>query len=69
MTDPANPVTDMADGSIEFDHVTFRYSDSSEKPVLDDINLKIRSGMTIGIVAAPVPPSRASCSSCRDCTT
>ena len=50
VTDPANPVTDMADGSIEFDHVTFRYSDSSEKPVLDDINLKIRSGMTIGIV-------------------
>lgn len=47
---PAQPVTDMADGSIEFDHVTFRYSDSSEKPVLDDINLKIRSGMTIGIV-------------------
>ncbi len=37
---PAQPVTDMADGSIEFDHVTFRYSDSSEKPVLDDINLK-----------------------------
>ena len=50
VTDPANPVTDMADGSIEFDHVTFRYSDSSEKPVLDDINLKIRSGMTIGVV-------------------
>ena len=47
---PAQPVTDMADGSIEFDHVTFRYSDSSEKPVLDDINLKIRSGMTVGIV-------------------
>ena len=54
MTDPANPVTDMADGSIEFDHVTFRYSDSSEKPVLDDINLKIRSGMTIGIVGGTV---------------
>ena len=47
---PAQPVTDMADGSIEFDHVTFRYSDSSEKPVLDDINLKTRSGMTVGIV-------------------
>ena len=47
---PAQPVTDMADGSIEFDHVTFRYSDSSEKPVLDDINLKIRSALTVGIV-------------------
>ena len=50
MQNPAQPVTDMADGSIEFDHVTFRYSDSSEKPVLDDINLKILSGMTVGIV-------------------
>ena len=50
VTDPADPVTGMADGSIEFDHVTFRYSDSSEKPVLDDINLTIRSGMTVGIV-------------------
>ena len=45
-----NPVREVVDGSIDFDHVTFRYSDSSEKPVLDDINLKIRSGMTIGIV-------------------
>ena len=50
VTNPDNPVREVVDGSIDFDHVTFRYSDSSEKPVLDDINLKIRSGMTIGIV-------------------
>ncbi|PWG66328.1 ABC transporter ATP-binding protein [Bifidobacterium callitrichidarum] len=50
VTDPANPVDRVADGSIEFDHVTFRYSDNSEKPVLDDIDLKIASGMTVGIV-------------------
>ncbi|KAA8816784.1 ABC transporter ATP-binding protein [Bifidobacterium vespertilionis] len=50
VTNPDHPATDVADGSIEFDEVTFRYSDSSEKPVLDDINLKIRSGMTVGIV-------------------
>ncbi|MBW3089454.1 ABC transporter ATP-binding protein [Bifidobacterium miconisargentati] len=50
VTDPANPVDYVADGSIEFDHVTFRYSDNSEKPVLDDIDLKIASGMTVGIV-------------------
>ena len=48
--DHENPVTEVKDGSIEFDHVTFRYSDSSEKPVLDDIDLKIESGMTVGIV-------------------
>lgn len=50
VTNPDNPVREVVDGSIDFDHVTFRYSDSSEKPILDDINLKIRSGMTIGIV-------------------
>ena len=48
--DHENPVMEVKDGSIEFDHVTFRYSDSSEKPVLDDIDLKIESGMTVGIV-------------------
>lgn len=47
---PAAPVFDVADGSIEFDHVMFRYSKTSETPVLDDICLKIRSGETIGII-------------------
>ncbi len=50
IVNPANLVKDVKDGSIEFDHVTFRYSENSEKPVLDDINLKIESGMTVGIV-------------------
>ncbi len=50
IVNPANPVKDVKDGSIEFDHVTFRYSENSEKPVLDNINLKIESGMTVGIV-------------------
>ena len=44
------PVTAVADGSIDFDHVSFRYSEHSERPVLDDIDLHIRSGQTIGIV-------------------
>ena len=47
---PKNPCFDIADGSIRFDHVTFRYSKNAEVPVLDDINLSIRSGETIGIV-------------------
>ena len=50
VTNPANPIKEVADGSIEFDNVDFRYSDNSEKPVLDNINLKIRSGMTVGIL-------------------
>ena len=44
------PITTEADGSIDFDHVSFRYSEHSERPVLDDIDLHIRSGQTIGIV-------------------
>ena len=50
VTNPANSVKEVKNGEIEFDHVTFRYSTTSEKPVLDDIDLKIRSGMTVGIV-------------------
>ena len=44
------PITTVADGAIDFDHVSFRYSEHSERPVLDDIDLHIRSGQTIGIV-------------------
>ncbi|OZG65044.1 ABC transporter ATP-binding protein [Bifidobacterium eulemuris] len=50
VTDPENPVTEVADGSIAFEDVSFRYSDNAEKPVLDHIDLKIESGQTIGIV-------------------
>ncbi|MBO4515203.1 MAG: ABC transporter ATP-binding protein [Lachnospiraceae bacterium] len=47
---PEDPVMNVADGSIVFDHVTFRYNEHSETPVLDNINLKIASGETIGII-------------------
>lgn len=50
VTNPANPVETVDNGSIDFDHVTFRYSAKSERPVLDDINLHIKSGETIGII-------------------
>ncbi|MCM1283865.1 MAG: ABC transporter ATP-binding protein/permease [Muribaculaceae bacterium] len=49
---PENPVHEVADGSIEFSHVTFRYSSTSETPVLDDVSLSIASGETIGIIGA-----------------
>ncbi|BDR54743.1 ABC transporter ATP-binding protein [Bombiscardovia apis] len=48
--DPTHPLMEVPNGSIEFDQVGFRYSDQSEKPVLDNINLSIASGQTIGIV-------------------
>ena len=47
---PENPEMVVEDGSIVFDHVTFRYNETSETPVLDNINLKIASGETIGII-------------------
>lgn len=47
---PKEPLYDAPDGSISFKHVTFRYSDTAETPVLSDINLDIKSGETIGII-------------------
>lgn len=47
---PTEPVYEVNDGSIRFDHVTFRYNKGSEKPVLSDIDFSIRSGETIGII-------------------
>ena len=50
LRDPENPVMEVADGSIVFDHVDFSYKKDSKEPVLKDINLSIRAGETIGIL-------------------
>ena len=50
ITNPEQPDYNVADGSIRFDHVTFRYNRQSEKPVLDDLNFEIKAGETIGIL-------------------
>lgn len=50
LTNPENPDYEVRDGSIRFDNVTFRYNANSEMPVLDRINLEIKSGETIGIL-------------------
>ena len=50
LTNPPQPDTDIPDGSIRFDHVTFSYHEGAEKPVLDDICLEIASGETLGII-------------------
>lgn len=47
---PENGATDVKDGSVEFDHVSFRYSGRNKKFALTDIDLKIPSGSTIGII-------------------
>lgn len=50
LSNPENPDYEITDGSITFSHVNFTYHKDSEKPVLQDINLSIRSGETIGII-------------------
>ena len=50
LQNPENPDFNVPDGSIEFENVCFSYNESSEKPVLNNINLSIKSGETIGII-------------------
>ena len=50
IANPAEPVHEVADGSIDFDHVSFKYSEHAERQALDDIDLHIASGETIGII-------------------
>ncbi len=47
---PASPVFDIKDGSIEFKNVSFKYSDKAKKYALSNINLTIHSGETVGII-------------------
>ena len=50
IANPEQPVTEVADGSIDFDHVSFKYSKHAKRQALDDIDLHIKSGETIGII-------------------
>lgn len=50
LDNPENPVHEVADGSISFENVSFKYSERAERMALSNINLNIRSGETIGII-------------------
>ncbi len=50
LTNPVNPDMEVPDGSIRFEHVNFRYKENAKEWVLQDINLNIHSGETIGII-------------------
>lgn len=50
MKEPESPITDVRDGSIDFDNVNFKYSEKAQKFALSNIDLHIRSGMTVGII-------------------
>ena len=47
---PKNPVFEVEDGSIDFENVAFRYSGGADKNVLENVNIHIKSGETIGII-------------------
>ena len=47
---PSEPVTEVKDGSVDFENVSFKYSEKAEKYALSNINLHIKSGMTVGIL-------------------
>lgn len=50
MQDPESPVASVADGSVDFEGVNFKYSKSAERFVLEGVNLHIPSGATVGII-------------------
>ncbi len=50
LTNPADAVYTVRDGSVEFKNVSFKYSAKADKYALSDINIRIESGMTVGIL-------------------
>ncbi|MBQ6997988.1 MAG: ABC transporter ATP-binding protein [Oscillospiraceae bacterium] len=50
LKNPENPVYEVKDGSIEFQNVCFRYSETAGKNALDSVNVRIASGQTVGII-------------------
>ncbi len=50
ITNPENPVTEVKDGSVSFECVSFKYSDTAENYALSNINFSIESGETVGII-------------------
>ena len=52
IVDPANAVMEVEDGEIEFRNVSFKYEDDSEEENLENINIKIKAGETVGIIGS-----------------
>lgn len=50
LNEKQNPVTDVKDGSVVFRNVNFKYNSKAKKNALSDINIEIKSGMTVGVI-------------------
>ena len=50
MKNPEHPVTEVKDGSVTFENVSFKYNPEAQVYALADVNLDIKSGQTVGIL-------------------
>ena len=50
LRNPPNPITEVPDGSLTFENVSFRYSKTADRNSLENLNVEIKSGMTVGIL-------------------
>ena len=50
LTSPENGVTEVTEGSVEFDNVSFKYKEEAKEYALSDVTLKIKAGQTVGIL-------------------
>lgn len=50
LVNPENPVTEVKNGDVQFENVSFRYSETAEKFALENVSLEIKSGQTVGII-------------------
>ena len=50
LDNPAQPVTEVKDGRIDFENVSFKYTEKAQKPALSHVNLHIPAGATVGVI-------------------
>ena len=50
LSNPESPILEVADGSVDFDDVSFKYSAKAKRYALENVNLHVKSGMTVGII-------------------
>ena len=50
LRNPENPITEVKDGSVVFNNVNFKYSKNAKRNALENINIRIESGMTVGVI-------------------
>ncbi len=68
LTAPSEPVTEVADGSVDFEGVCFKYHAGAREYALSGVNLHIGSGQTVGILGVPARPRPPWCSLSPGCT-